>query len=279
VGKDGIIKVEVTDKDPKRAAAIANAFAEELDKLLQGMSSKAAKEQLAFLEKERQKTVNNLAKAEEAVKGFSEAHNVFRIEDQIKGMIEYIATLRANIDAKEVQLKVLRQQATPFNYEVVRMETELKGLKEKLRETESQSEQTNFGDVSIATSKAPALGLKYLRLYREAKFQEILYQLYGKLVEMARLDEVRDTAVLQVVDQATPPEKKSKPQRLLITALVGVGTFVIMILVSFALENWHNASYSDSDALRVKQIKEYSGQCLQDVHRLLSRLKRKNPRG
>ena len=278
VGKDGIIVVEVTDKDPKRAAAMANAFAEELDKLLQEMSSKAAREHLAFMEKEHQKVSHNLVKTEEAMKRFSEANNVLLIQDQVKGMIEYVAILRANIDAKEVQLKVLRQQATPFNYEVIRMETELKGLKETLRETERQSEQTLFGDLGIATSKVPALGLEYLRLYREGKFQEILYQLYGKLVEMAHLDEVRDTAVLQVVDQATPPGKKSKPKRLLITALAGFGSFLIMIFVAFALEHWHNASYSDSDALRVKQIKEYSGQCLQDVHRLLSRLKRKNPR-
>ena len=129
VGKDGIITIEVTDKDPKRAAAMANAFGEQLDKLLQRMSSRAAREQLAFLEKERQKANLNLVKAEEAVKRFSESNNVLLIQDQVKGMIEYIATLRANIDAKEVQLKVLRQRAAPSNYEVVLLETELKGLK------------------------------------------------------------------------------------------------------------------------------------------------------
>jgi tyrosine-protein kinase Etk/Wzc len=278
-GKDGIITVEVTDENPKRAAAMANAFADELDKLLQAMSSGSAREQLAFLEKERQKANLNLVKAEEAIKGFSETNNVLSITDQVKGMIEYIATLRASIDAKEVQLKVLRQQATPSNYEVVRMETELQGLREKLRETEGQAGKTPLGDLRVATSQVPTLGLEYLRLYREAKFQEILYQLYGKLVEMARLDEVRDTAVLQVVDQATPPEKKSKPKRFLIASLVFVGTFFIMVFVAFALEHWHNASYSEADALRVQQIKEYSGQCWQDMHRLLSPLKRKNPRG
>jgi tyrosine-protein kinase Etk/Wzc len=279
VGKDGIITIEVTDREPKRAAALANAFGEELDKLLQGMSSRAAREQLAFLEKERQKANLNLVKAEEAVKGFSESNNVLIMQDQVKGMIEYIATLRANIDAKEVQLQVLRQRAAPSNDEVVRLETELKGLKDKLRETEGQSGQTQLGDLRIPTSQVPALGLEYLRLYREAKFQDLLYQLFSKLVEMAHLDEVRDSAVLQIVDQATPPGKKSKPKRLLITLVVFVGTFFIMGFVAFALEHWHSAPYSDEEALRVQQIKEYSGQCRQDIRRMLSRLKRKPPRG
>jgi tyrosine-protein kinase Etk/Wzc len=279
VGKDGIITVEVTDKDPKRAAAMANAFTEELDKLLQGMSSKAARDQLAFLERERLKVSDNLVKAEEGLKVFSEENNVVLIDAQTRGMIEYIATLRANIDAREVQLKVLRQQATPFNYEVIRLETEVKGLKEKLHEAECQSDQTRVGDVCLATSKVPALGLEYLRRYREAKFQEILYQLYGKLTEMAHLDEVRDTAVLQVVDQAIPPGKKSKPKRLLITVVAGAAIFFIMVFVAFAREHWHSASYTDREALLVKQIKEYSGWLLPDVQRWRSRLTRKKFRG
>ena len=96
---------------------------------------------------------------------------------------------------------------------------------------------------------------------------------------MAHLDEVRDSAVLQIVDKATPPEKKSKPKRLLIASLAFVGTFFIMTFVAFALEHWHNAPYSDRDALRVKQIKEYSGQFRQELYRLLFWVKRNPPRG
>jgi tyrosine-protein kinase Etk/Wzc len=275
VGKDGIISVQVTDEDPRQAAVMANAFPEELDKLLQQMSSKSARDQLAFLEKERAAASQNLAKAEEGLKHFSEQNNVLQIDAQTKSMLEYIAALRASIDAKEVQLKVLRQQATPLNYEVVRLETELRGLREKLSEAECQSGQTRLGDVCLTTSKVPSLGLEYVRLYRETKFQETLYRFYCKLVEMARVDEVRDTAVLQIVDQATPPEKKSSPKRFLITTLVGIATFFGMIFVSFTLEHWHNASSSEKDAIKIKQIREYTGQWRQDLLSLVSWLKRK----
>ena len=140
--KDGMITIEVTDKDPKRAAEMANAFAEELDKLLQGLAVQEAKGRLAFLEKERLQTSQNLTKAENALRTFSEQNSVIQIDTQTRGVLEYIAQLRAEIDAKEVQIQVMRQQATPYNYDVVRLETELKGLREKLASAEKQYDQT-----------------------------------------------------------------------------------------------------------------------------------------
>ena len=123
----------MTDKDAQRAAEIANAFIEELDKLLQRLAHQEARERQTFLEKERVQAIHNLTKAEETLRTFSEKNSVLQIDTQTRGAIEYIARLRGEIDAKEVQIQVLRQQATPFNYDVVRLETESKGLKEKLR--------------------------------------------------------------------------------------------------------------------------------------------------
>ena len=187
-----MIAIEVTDKDPKRAAEMANAFAEELDKLLQGLAVQEAKSRLAFLEKERLQTNQNLTKAENALRTFSEQNSVIQIDTQTRGVLEYIARLRAEIDAKEVRVQVMRQQATPYNYDVVRLETEIKGLRDKLASAEKQYDQACAGDVCLTTAKVPALGLEYMRLYREVKFQDALYQLYTKMVELARLDMVKD---------------------------------------------------------------------------------------
>ena len=181
--KDGLITVEVTDKDPKRAAAMANAFPEELDRLLQGLTIQEASGRLAFLEKERSQANQNLALAENTLRAFSEKNSVLQIDTQTRGVLEYIARLRAEIDAKEVQIQVMRQQATSFNYDMVRLETEVQGLKSKLKTAESQYDQVSVGDVCLTVSKVPALGLEYLRLYREVKFQDGLYQIYTKMVE------------------------------------------------------------------------------------------------
>ena len=265
--KDGIITIEVTDKDPKRAAEMANAFAEELDKLLHGLAVQEAKSRLAFLEKERLQTNQNLAKAENDLRTFSEQNNVIQIDTQTRGVLEYIARLRAEIDAKEVQIQVMRQQATRYNYDVVRLETEAQGLKNKLKTAESQYDQTCVGDICLNTSKVPALGLEYLRFYREVKFQEGLNQLYTKLVELARLDMVKDFFIVQIVDRALPPEKRSN-SRLLPTVLVGIGTFFLMLFVAFGREYWQNAKAQIENSQRLGLLRAYLEQWTHPFRRL-----------
>jgi len=221
---DGLISIEATDDNPERAAAIANAFSEELDKLLQQLAVQEARDRLSFLEKERNQTCDNLAKAEESLKTFSEKNSVLQIDVQTRGTIEYIAKLRAEVDAKEIQMQVLRQQAGPLSFDLKHLETELAGLKERMHLAELQLDQSCIGDVCLATSRVPALGLQYLRLYRELKFQEALYQMFCKLSEIARVDEVRNNYRIKVVDCATPPERRSN-KRLVPSLLTGACTF------------------------------------------------------
>jgi len=266
--KDSIIVIEVTAATPKLAAEMANAFIEELDRLLRSLALQEAKGQLAFLEKERLQASQKLTKAEESVRLFSEQNSVLQIDTQTRGAIEYIARLRAEIDAKDVSIQVLRQQATPFNYDVVRMETEVKGLKEKLRAAEAQRENC-VSDVCLPTNKAPTLGLEYLRLFREAKFQESLYQLYTRLVAIAHLDMVRDVAVVQVLAPAMPPERRSN-KRLLPSILAGILSFFIMSFVAFGLEHLQNMNTKEDGVQRLSILKDY----LQPWNELLLRMEK-----
>lgn len=256
VGKlDNIISLEVTAKEPKKAAEIANAFIEELDKLLQRLAVEEAKERQGFLEKERFLATENLSKAEAALRTFSEKNSVLQIDTQTRGAIEYIARLRGEIDAKEVQIQVLRQQATPFNYDVVRLDTEVKGLKEKLRAAESQYENC-LSDVCLPSSKAPAIGLEYLRLFREFKFQESLFRLYEQLLEIARMDLARNFAVIQVIDPATPPEKRSNP-RVSPALLVGFLVFFILVFIALGQEYWRRFMTNEDNVRGVTAIRNH----------------------
>lgn len=254
--KDNIISVEVNATSPDRAAKMANAFCEELGKLLHDLSIQEAKGRLAFLENERLKTSQNLNKAEEAVRSFSEKNSVLQIDTQTKGALQYIAKLRAEIDSREVSIQVLRQQATSFNYDVVRLETEIKGLKEKLRTAECQYDNNSLGEVCLPTNKTPSLALEYMRLYREAKFQESLYQLYIKLVEIARMDLARDVAVIQVIDTAKPPEKRSN-KRALPAIMAGMLTFFLIIFVILGREQLRNRTIGEDEAKKKSILKDY----------------------
>lgn len=252
--KDTIITIGVTSKSPELSAEIANAFVAEVDVLLQELTINETKGRSVFLEKELSQASDNLSKAEESLRSFSEKNSVLQIDVQIKGVLEYIARLRAEIDSKEVAVQVLRQQATPFNYDVVRLETEVKGLREKLRIAESQYDNC-ISDVCLPTNKAPVLALEYIRLYRNVKFREALYQLYIKLVEIARMDMVRHHTVIRVLDSAKPPEMKSN-KRVKPAILVGVLTFLIMICMAFVREHMQHMEKRDQ-IQQLSVLKEY----------------------
>jgi capsule polysaccharide export protein KpsE/RkpR len=253
--KDNIINIEVTCTTPDLAAEIANAFIKELDQLLQRIAIQETEGRLAFLQKQRLRASQDLNKAQVSLRQFSEDKNVLQIETQTKLAIEYIARLRAEIDTREVSIQVLRQRATPLNYEVTRVEAEIKGLREKLRDAESQIANC-VSDVCLPASKTPGLAMEYLDLFREAKFQEGLYTLYSKLVEFAHLDMARDVTVIQVVALAIPPERRSNKRAL--PALVG-GTviFFMMVLMAFGLEYLQNANKREGDVQRLTVLKGY----------------------
>lgn len=265
--KSGIITVRATDRDPKQAAALANAFVEELDVLLSSMAQREAKGQLSFLERERSQASLKLAEAEEAFRVFSEKSGAIQMDAQTRGMLQYVASLRASIDSKEIEIQVLRQRATPMNDEVIRLDTELKGLKEKLREAECQPAQNPVGEVCLPTSRVPALGLEYFRLYREAKYQEALYQLYCKLMELARLEVARDVPRIPVVDQARPPEKRSN-KRVFPSLVVGAITFIIMVIAAFGREYWATYGHTENNARRLTQLRFYLERFTEDFRRL-----------
>lgn len=253
--RSGIIDIEVKYTSPKMAVEVVKAFIKELNSLLQRLALQEAKGRLAFLEKERIQASQNLGEAEGSLRRFSEKNSVLEINTQTKGILEYIAKLRAEIDSKEVSMQVLGKQVTPYNFDLVRMETEVKSLKEKLHNSEKQYANC-LSDVCFPSNKAPGLTLEYIRLYRQVKFQESLYQFYIKLVEIARLDMARNINVVQVLDIPKLPERRSN-RRLFPAIIFGMLTFVIMIFVVLGRNLIHNMNISDGDAQQLAMVKHY----------------------
>jgi len=268
--KDGVITVEVVDKSPQRAADIANAFGEELGSLLGRLTRDDAQNYLGFLEQERNQANLNFTKAEEALRAFSEKSGVLQIDAQAKGMLQYMAELRALIDAKEVQIQVTRQHATPSNIDVIHLETELRSLKEKLQAVKTKETQNlDSPEYMMAASKIPGLGLEYFRLYRECKFQETLYQLYCKLVELSRLDATRTFASVQFIDRASPPERRSN-LRLLPALLAGMVVFFLSIWAAFIYEYAQQVRRQEGVSRRLQLLSSY----LQPWVNLFNKIKR-----
>lgn len=241
--KEGFIVVEFDDGDPDRAAKIANAFVEELDRLNQNLAISDTAKRRLFFEQQLKQVQIKLADAELGLKAIQERTGLFRLEDQARVTVEAIASLRAQISIREVQLQILNAYATKENPDYLRAQQELESLRGQLRKTDRGSGEK---DILLSPSRAPEAALEYLRGYRNLKYYETLFELMARQFEIAKVDEARDAAVVQIVDRAIPLEKPSKPWRLLIVIVVGICSFVLTTTWILLKEFWRNMLSSDS---------------------------------
>jgi uncharacterized protein involved in exopolysaccharide biosynthesis len=233
-GKDTLITISVEDHDPKRAADLANAYLDALYEQNGRLALTEASQRRLFFEEQLEREKNALADAEVELKKTQEQTGLIAPLGQAEVEIDAIAQMRAQISSRQIELSALKQAATDQNPRVVRLQTEIDGLEQQLQKLQNDSGTRQSGNVLQATAKVPALALEYVRKQREVKYREMLFELIARQYESARLDESREAPLLQVVDRAVNPDKKSGPPRALIlfgSCLLGTffgGSWVIL---------------------------------------------------
>jgi uncharacterized protein involved in exopolysaccharide biosynthesis len=233
-GKDPLIKISVEDHDPNLAAALANAYVAELHKQNSRLALTESAQRRLFFEQQMESQKKALAQSETLMKSTQERTGVLQVGSQVESVIRSMAQLRAEISAREVSLASLNSAATPQNPQVVRQETELASLRSQLRKLEQDDRGGAKGDPMIPASQVPKAGLEYVRALRDLKYNETLFELVSKQYEAARIDEAKDAPVIQVVDEATPPERKSWPPRAIFTAAGAAGFGLLACFIAAA---------------------------------------------
>jgi tyrosine-protein kinase Etk/Wzc len=227
--KSGVISVEVDDEDAKFAADLANAHEPEVTKLLGRLAVSEAQLRRVFFEKQLQDTKENLVKAEQSLQAVQEKSGVIVLDKQAEALINNAALLRAQISEREVQLRVLRTSATDQNPAVMRLNSELRGMRAELARMESSQGGAPGSAVDLPVGRIPEASVDYVRARRELKLQEMMLEGMLRQYEIAKLDEAKEGPVLQQVDVAQVPDYKSKPSRALI---VLASTLLALLLVS-----------------------------------------------
>ena len=256
-GKDGLISLDFEDEDPKFAADVANAYVEELDKLMQGLAVTEAGLRRLYFEKQLKRTKDELAIAEFDLRRTQEKTGLIDPSAQGKAIIESIATLRAQIASREVTLGAMKSFATDRNPEAIRTRSEIDELRNQLAKLEKPStDDASKGDMAIPSGKVPEVGLEYTRNLREVKYHEVLFELMAKQYEMARADEARDSGSLQLVDKAVPSDQKSKPKRGMIVSLSIFMTFTLMLVVVLLGEVKRRVMATDAGRAQFHELKK-----------------------
>jgi tyrosine-protein kinase Etk/Wzc len=233
--KEGEIVIEVRDRDPYRASDLANAYVEELGRLNQTLAIGEAAQRRVFFENQVLDARAQLGAAEDQLSVTQKATGVIQLDAQAKVYVAAAAQLRAQIAMKEVQLGEMHAFATAENPEVVRIAQSLAALRRKLQDLESGSDDR---EPQITTARMATTGLEYLRRVREVKYREAVFEMLAKQLEAARLDEAKSAALIQVLDRAEAPDRKSGPSRALITLLGGVSGFAASLLSLAARQAW-----------------------------------------
>lgn len=230
-GKDGLITIAVEDKDQKLVSKLANAYVTELLDLTKVLAVTEAGKRRLFFERELKQAKDNLASSEIALKTGLISNGITSVDSESRSIVEVIGRLRAQISAKEIELNSMREFVTNRNSEFRRANAELNSLRNKLADLEDGSSTTlNLPD----QEKQP--GLHNIKLLRDVKYYQMLYELLSKQYEAARLDEAKDPSILQVLDPAIQPERKSKPKRSIIVLAVLFVTFGVMFVWALITE-------------------------------------------
>jgi tyrosine-protein kinase Etk/Wzc len=242
-GKDGIITVNVDDTDPQLAADIANAHVEELTRLLSRLAVTEAQQRRQFFEGQLAQAQAKLTQADIALKKTGISSDVLKANPS--SAVAAVAALQAQITAQEVKLGVMRGYLAETAPDFKQALNELAALRAQLNQ---QSK-----DNAAAPARGSTQG-DYITRYREFKYQETLFELFAKQFEMAKVDESREGATIQVLDKAEPPELKSKPKKALIAIIATLATGFALLLFVFVRQAMRNARQDPESAQKLTAL-------------------------
>jgi uncharacterized protein involved in exopolysaccharide biosynthesis len=234
---EGNLTISVYDKDPQRAADMANYFVELLNKVNSEMLAQNARGNRIFIEERYGKNLADIRAAEDSLRRFQQIYGVVSMPDQIKASVEAGATLLGQLAMREVQLGVLRRTTTDDNPGVQNAQAEIEELRTKVRQMNTGVDLNAGGAMLFVPFKQiPDLGVEYLRLYREVEIQYKILQYVSPLYEQAKVEEKRETPSVLVLDRAGPAERKAKPKIALYGLMGLVGSLLFCLVIVFAFE-------------------------------------------
>lgn len=242
-GKEGLISVEVDDTDPKFAADLANAHVEELGKILGKLATTEAQQRRLFFEKQLSQAKEKLIQSEIELKSTGVSGSV--LKSNPASAVAAVASLQAGVTAQEIKLGAMRGYLAETAPEFKQALNELANLRAQLAKQEKNTP---------ANSNTSTQG-DYVSKYREFKYNETLFELFAKQFEIAKVDESREGAVIQVLDSAQPPEGKSKPKKTLIAIIATLAAGFALLLFVFIRQALNNADKDIETANKLNQLK------------------------
>lgn len=233
---EGNLLIEVYDTSPQRAAKMANFLVSLLNEINTELHITNARSTREFIEKRYFQNIEDIANLEIQMKDFQEKYGVIAVPEQIEATVQSLAQLYVDLAREEVALNVLRKTLSNDNPVLITKELEYKEIKEKINELGSGNLITKYPKVLIPLNVAPSLVNKYLNIYKNLEIQYTIAEFITPVYEQAKIEEVRSTPSVLVLDTAYPPERKARPKIALYALIAFVISLVIGLFIMFMLE-------------------------------------------
>jgi uncharacterized protein involved in exopolysaccharide biosynthesis len=245
--KSGIITISVTDRDPKRAAAITQGYVEELNQLVAELSTSAAHRERVFLEERLRRVKQDLDEASQKFSQFESTNKTIDIKEQARAMVQGAAAVEGQLIATESELKGLEEIYTANNVRVRSMQARIGELRRQLEKLGGATALENRRSQEVSNAAYPTirglplLGVTYGDLLRRMDIQEAVYETLTQQFELAKVQEAKETPSVKILDAAAIPERKSFPPRLWLMALCTTLAAMAAIVFVSGRQRWQEA--------------------------------------
>ncbi|MBB5338660.1 GumC family protein [Tunturiibacter gelidoferens] len=244
--KSGVITIVVTDGDRERARDLANAYLDELNRLVARVNTSAARREREFIEQRLNTVQTELERAQLELSDFSRKNTTIDLKEQTRATVDAGSKLEGQLIAGETELSSLRQIYGDQNVRVRAAEARNAILQHELQRANGRSiqgvEEDNLDSTHPypALRELPRLGVQWANLYRTVRIHETVFDLLSEEYETARIDEAKSIPTVGIIDFPGLPERKSSPHRFLIvlssTALSIAMTAIYLLVTRFWLE-------------------------------------------
>jgi uncharacterized protein involved in exopolysaccharide biosynthesis len=258
--KSQIITITVTDKNPQRATAMAQAYVEELNRLVAEVSTSSARRERIFLEGRLQAVNQDLESTEKEFSQFASKNTAIDIKEQGKAMVDAAATLQGQFIAARSELEGLKQIYTDKNVRVRATEARIAELENQLEKIGGKDESASLADSAQndplypSIRRLPLLGVTYADLYRKTKVQEVVFETLTQEYELAKVQEAKEIPTVKVLDPPNLPDKKSFPPRTLIILLGTALAFSLGVTWVFGSALWEAVDPADPRKVLAQEV-------------------------
>jgi len=236
---EGNIVISVLDKNPQRAADLANYFVALLNEISIKLGTQEARSNREFVERRYQQNQGDLKTAEDSLKAFQQRYGIYALPEQTAGAIKAASVLKAEADAKEIELGIVRRSFGDENPRAQALRLELSEMNKKMSEMKFGAENWRNDqslNLFVPFKDVPEVGAEYIRRYRNFEIQNRMLEFLTPLYEQAKIDEQKDAPAVLVLDQAVPPERKAQPKRSLIVLISMAVTLMFSTIWVFVQE-------------------------------------------